>query len=400
MSFDFTKYKEIKNLIPLELPDKKAYYTDLVNLEDSWTGRMDAQLANTFIQEAVQLIINAIVVFEQGYLDCAYYSLRQSIEVSTTMVYLTELEPDMKTEELQKWRTKSKFPMYGQMIKFLDKNGNAFSDIREKMKNYFDELQKVKESMNKYVHKQGFDTFYVARRHSAKVDTSALTKDFEDCLISCIGAIAVFRLAIDPLPVLLMDSEIYSRTGDLLTESYSDDFVYKYVGQKAIEAYKQTEIYHSFHEYFMNKEQMKPCVLDVTKFQHIDNERINEILNQAHLLTRTDYLAVVTVGLSKKIASLYFSGGWPFYTTNTKSVRYLDGFDSDTFKKIKESENHMNNRYDEAYLSYLNLDSEELYLEHNEQFEPDEFIHLKAFVIALVLIINQSNSNNERDEVN
>lgn len=397
MSFDFNEHKEIKNLIPLELPDKKTFYMDLVNLEQSWTGRMDAQLANSFIQEAVQLIINAIVLFEQGYLDCAYYSLRQSIEVSTIMVYLTELEPTMKKEELRKWKTKSRFPMYGQMIKFLDKNGNAFSDIREKMKEYFVELQKIKEYMNKYVHKQGFDTFYVSRNHiSAKVDRTVLIKDFENCLISCIGAIAVFRLAIDPFPVLLMDYEIYSRTDDLLTESYSDGFVIKYVGQKAIEAYKQTKVYRTYHEHFMNEEQRQPCVLDVIKFQHIDKEMIVEILNQAHLLTRTDLIAIETVCLSEKIAKVYCTDGWLNYTTSTKSARTTFSFDSRTLKNIKESDTHLNIPYDEAFLTYIDFDSEELFLEHNEKFDPDEFMQFRSLVSSLMIMINHRESSNEQ----
>lgn len=44
---------------------------------------MDTPYANTFIMESVKLAVNAILLFEMGYFDCAYYSLRQSIEVAT-----------------------------------------------------------------------------------------------------------------------------------------------------------------------------------------------------------------------------------------------------------------------------------------------------------------------------
>ena len=66
MTFDFTKYRETKGLVPLKIENKEKYYTDLINLEGSWTGWMDAQISNTFILEAVQLIINSITLFEQG----------------------------------------------------------------------------------------------------------------------------------------------------------------------------------------------------------------------------------------------------------------------------------------------------------------------------------------------
>lgn len=400
MTFDFIGYKETHNLMTLELPEKESYYRDLVNLEQSWTGRMDAQLANTFIHESVQLVINAIVLFEKGYLDCAYYSLRQSLEVSTTMVYLMELEPDMKKEELRKWKSKSKFPMYGQMLKFLNENGNAFSDIKKKMESYFNELQKIKECLNKHVHKQGFNTFYVSRNHitSKNDDRTYLIRNFENCLISCIGAIAVFRLAIDPFPVLLMDFDIYSRTGDLLTESYEEGFVYKYIGREAIEAYKQTEIYLNYYDFFMNEEQRQPCVLDVIKHQHIDKEKIDEILNQAHLLTDCDVLAVIIASLSDKIASIYSLNGWPYYTTSTRSVQNIYSFHSSTLRNIKESDNQINVPYDEAFLSYLDLDSDAFFLEHNEKFIPDEFELLRTLVSEIAHLMKRNSSNDKQDE--
>ena len=70
MSFDFIEHKESNNLIPLKIENKERYYLDLLNIEHSWTGRLDAQLANTFILESNQLLINAITLFEQGYFDC------------------------------------------------------------------------------------------------------------------------------------------------------------------------------------------------------------------------------------------------------------------------------------------------------------------------------------------
>ncbi|CAH8768632.1 hypothetical protein [Paenibacillus dendritiformis] len=394
MNFEETyiNFKEQEHIQPMELHNKKKYYTDLSNLEDSWTGRMDAKLANTFIHESVRLVINAIVLFEKGYIDCAYYSLRQSLEISTTMVYLTELDPDKKKEELNKWKSQSNFPMYSQMLRFLKNNGNAFSDIKLKMDKYFEKLQKVKKYMNKYVHKQGFNTFYIARNciSSRKDESSRVTKDFEGCLVSCIGAIAVFRLAIDPFPVLLMDYEIYSRTIDLVTEPYTHEFVEEYIGEEAFEAYKRTDIYQGYYEYLMNEEKRQLSVLDVTKNKHIDKEKIDEILNQAHLLTKTDFIAVAIAGLSEKVAKIYCFNGWPFYTTSTRSVRSDLSFHSGTLKNIRDSNNHLNVPYDEAFLTYLVVESESFFLEHNEKFELDEYKSLEV-QISILLLMNSKN---------
>ena len=54
---------------------------------------------------------------------------------------------------------------------------------------------------------------------------------------TAIGAVGVYRLAIDPLPVLLMDEDVRLRTGDLITEPYSQEFVDNYIGQDTIELY-------------------------------------------------------------------------------------------------------------------------------------------------------------------
>ncbi|MGE7686755.1 hypothetical protein [Peribacillus simplex] len=78
MEFNFLEHQEKRNLIPLELPSKKDYYFDLSQLENSFVSRFDVfQIANTFFMESVQLITNAISLFDKGYFDSAYYSLRQ-----------------------------------------------------------------------------------------------------------------------------------------------------------------------------------------------------------------------------------------------------------------------------------------------------------------------------------
>jgi hypothetical protein len=63
MSLNFAELKENENLIQLVVSDKEEYYNDLSNIEQSWTGRIDATIANTFILESVQLIINALALF-------------------------------------------------------------------------------------------------------------------------------------------------------------------------------------------------------------------------------------------------------------------------------------------------------------------------------------------------
>lgn len=165
MSFDFTGHKEKENIIPIKLKGKKQYYLDLMNIENSWTCRVDAMFSNEFFLEAVQLIINAITLFEKGYFDCAFYSLRQSLEISTTIVYFVDDSETNRKQELSKWKNQDRFPMHNQMIAELQKRKNVFANIKDEMTLYFREIEETKEKLNKYVHKQGFDKFYVLKNH-------------------------------------------------------------------------------------------------------------------------------------------------------------------------------------------------------------------------------------------
>ncbi|MHA6530123.1 hypothetical protein [Paenibacillus sp. BAC0078] len=390
----FIEHREKHNLIPYQLTNKEEYYNDLSNIESSWTGRIDAQIANTFIHEAVQLIVNAISVYEMGYFDCAYYSLRQSIELSTSMVYLMELGIEKREEELKKWKAQSTFPMFNQMIKFLNTNGNVFADMRNQMASYFVELQSVKERLNKIVHKLGFNTFYVSRNHALNQnkDKTKFHNEFTQLTEKCIGAIAVLRLAIDPFPVLLMDEEIYTRTGDTLTEPYTEEFAEKYIGLKNINAYKQTEFYSSLYQSIMENKKMLPSVIDVIKNNFIDREMIEEILTQADLLSYIDFLAVSCFLLSNKIALVYAYDGLQLYFSNIKSIRRKFGFSALTFKEIKESETHYNVVYEEAFLSYVKADGEDLYLEHNESFTENEYTNLVEALKDLTSYPEEANS--------
>lgn len=380
MSFNHIEYRETKNITPIKLANKEQYYLDILNIEYSWIGRLDVMWwANTFLMEAAQLIINAIVLFEKGYFDCAFYSLRQSLELSTTMVYLVDADESNRDKELAQWKSAGHFPMHRQMMKTLEKRRKEFVDIREKMGEYFEDISATKSKLEKYVHKQGFGKFYISRNRFAPPQKyqNALIHVFEEHLKKCIGAVAIFRLIIDPLPVLLCDEEIYNRTGDFLTEPYSCDFIEKYIGSRHVEAYRNTEMYKGFYEHFIKQEPMKPPVVAVVKNQYIDKEKKQEILNQRHLLSPKDLVAVTLSCFSDKIACIYCMGGLSQYFTNVKTVRKAMVWSSQDLVNMKNSGEKYNIRYGEAYISWLDFQGECYFIEHNEVFSESEITELE-----------------------
>lgn len=379
MTFDFAKNKENENLIPYEISNKQQYYFDLLNIEHSFTGRLDAQIANTFILESSQLVINSIALFEQGYFDCSYYSLRQSLEVSTTMIYLVDIDDELREIELKKWKDQSRFPMYNQMIKMLENDKSIFSEIKDIMRDYFEDLKLIKQKLNKFIHKQGFNTFYVSRNHPffKNKTKDTIVMEFEELLIKCIGAIAVFRLAIDPFPILLNDEEIYNRTGDLLTDGYSNDFIDKYIGSDNIKLFKKTTMYLDYYESIMSEEAKQPCVANVVKKHYIDKSQIENILKQSHLMYKHDIIAVFLCSVSPKIAKIYCMGGFHFYFTNVDTNRKKMSWKGEDFKKFEESKQNYNLVYDEAFISYLKFGTDGYFIEHNDKFTAKEIKKLE-----------------------
>ena len=381
MNFDFIKHREQENIVPVNLEGKEQYHLDLINIHQSWTGRVDAMFSNDFFREAIQLIINAISLFENGYFDCAFYSLRQSLEIATTIVYFVDDNEENRSKQILKWKKEERFPMHTQMINELKNRKKEFADIRDKMSSYFEEIEITKQRLNKYVHKQGHDKFYIFSNHPLNQNKDKwrekLMSDFETFLKQSIGVVAVFRLVIDPFPLLLADEEIYKRTGQLMTEGYSNDFIEKYIGTENIESYKKTELYKGHYNLIIDEEEMLPSVLDVVKHDFIDRTKISEILSQKHLLSNHQLVAVALIIFSEKIVKVYCIGGFHWYFTNIQTKRTKMSWGSYYFKIFKEGNIKYNVNYDEVFLSYVKIKDEDYYIEHNDTFTDKEIIELE-----------------------
>lgn len=388
--FDTRKHENIR---PMELPNKQQYYFDLLNIEHSWSGRMDGNICNTFIMEAEQQLVNAIELFEQGYFDCAYYSLRSAVDLSTTMVFLIDM-PDEKCEQfLQAWKSTADFPMQGQMIRQLSQNGSVFADMKVIMPDFFTDAKKLSSELNKYVHKQGLQHFYVSRNHllNGNKPQEAFIHIFKAYLERCIGVVAVMRLAVDPFPVLLMDEEILYRCFDSLTDPYNEAFVRKYIGESLIEQYKQTDIYKSTYNSFLTREKKTEAVFDVMKHQYIDTNKLDKIFKQLHLLSKDDIICVLLVFACVKVVKVYCTESIFMYFTDRKTNRTTMSWSGMDFKRFAEAESSVNQPYDEAYVSVLRFDGTPYFVEHNDPLITEEVGQMVGFVADALSKIDLNN---------
>ena len=255
---------------PIEFPNADDYIFDIYNITLANTGFVHAWESNLFFEEASQLIVNAIKLFQLGYFDCAFYSLRQSLETSIGTIFLTE-NPDKKND----WEALQKGFESGKMSEDLKKKETTFKDLVQKMPKFFENIRNTQQMINKYVHKQGVQSFYSIRKSpfhlkQKHVIESQLLNDFENNLKVCIGAVAVYRLSIDALPIVLMDEDLLFRSGDFITAPYSEVFVTKYIGHDNIEAFKTTQIYNDFCASLKENEKQNEAVFNLIHWNYYD----------------------------------------------------------------------------------------------------------------------------------
>ena len=352
-------------------------------------------IGNTFIIEAEQQLINAIELFEQGYFDCAYYSLRSAVDLSTTMVYLADMPEEERELILDAWKETKDFPMQGQMIKQLTAKGNVFRDMKNKMTNFFAKAKELSADLNKYVHKQGLRHFYVSRNHPLNFQKSQDTfiRNFEFYLKRCTGVVAVMRLAIDPFPVLLMDEEILYRCFDSMTEPYNSNFVDEYIDHSVIEAYKTTDIYQESYALFIHAEKKNEAVFNIVKHQYIDSRKMDEILIQLHLMSKDDIVCTLMVYACDKVVKVYSQGGLLMYFTDKNTNRKEQSWSSLDFKNFADAENKTNQLYDEAYISAFLFGSEYYYVEHNEKIGENDLNKIVGTMAGALFKTKESQSD-------
>ena len=372
-NFKYSEWRKNENIKRYEIPNVEDYFLDLMNIEHSFSGRMDIPLANTFIMEAVQLVVNSISLFELGYFDSAYYSLREAIEISTTIVYLSDMPDKERKEKMEDWKNTKDFPMQGQMLNQLYQYGIVISDMKEKMGSFFAEIKDVSRKINKCIHKQGLRFFYVSRNHpvNVKKDDNIFIENYVYFLEKTIGIIAVMRLAIDPYPVLLMDEDILLRCFDSMTEAYKNGFVEKYITKETLEDYKKTEMYLNHYNGHIIEEKKNYAVFDIMQHQVIDTTKRKEILSQIHLLDEADKIATYIALISKKVVKVYTYGGFQMYFTDRKTNRKSLSWNGTEFKQFEESNQKFNQKYDEALISVFKYNigdnkDETFFVEHNE----------------------------------
>lgn len=390
MNNEKNMHSSLYEVVPIDFPQGVGYISDIEMITMSITGILEAQVSNMTLNESCMMLINAIKVFEMGFFDCAFYSLRQTIELSIGGIYLYS---DKK--RLHGWNKGERGFEKGRMTQLLKNNDATFSDVIEKLQFYFDDLQKAESKINKYVHKQGVSTFYTYHGHTPNYyqkHKAKLIRDFDTFLKDCIGAVAVYRLIVDPLPLLLTDQNIAMRTPDTITAPFGQSFINKYINERVVEAYKQTAIYQGYYEELSAREKQNEAVYDLIHWQLIDRSFAADYKEQAHLLSAHDKLALIISFASEKVSNCYLMDGFLLYFTEVKSLRNNSlTLGNSYYQKLFPDERNYNLPFDNVFISRCSAFGETHYFEHNEPLVEQEIALIKQFASELNIKYEETN---------
>ncbi len=345
------------------------------------SGRGDVMFCNNFINEAVQLLVNAVFLMEEGYYDCAFYSIRQSAETIDNMLYIST-----DKDKLSKWISKGWFPLDSQIKKQLNEIDNTYQEIREKLSSFFNEFDNLIKDSHKVVHKQGFDTFYKPRVFNSKeygFDKNKELHFFDKLLRYSICRLYIFVIILDPISLILADSDLDNKLNfNPFTTPVHLAFIEKNYAENLVALIKETNFYKDIKKTFDINEEMNPYVYGVVREQFFDIEHLSKIEEQKHLLNYTEQFILNMLKSELKISEFHIGGIsiLPYWTSIPSNyVRWQ--WSSNEFDEYLNYEIKFNMPYHNVYLSLVQLFDEPLFLQHNEILNDAQIALLEELVI-------------------
>lgn len=357
-----------------ELPEREGLLSYLHGMM-LITGRMDIMYCNAFLTEATQLLINSIFLYEDGYFDCAFYSVRQASEVFNAMLFLSNED----SSELEKWNAKERFPMDSKVRNQLEQMVDGYKEIRIILDDYFKRHRELINKSHKIIHKQGFDTFYVARlRKSFAYEEDE--KLFLEVLKYTIGIGIILFVILEPIALALADDEVNGKLNfDFLTEPIDCNYFERFLGlNNIVERLLKSNYYKGFAAQFKDRECMNMATYSVIREGAWDINSLDEIEKQIHLLNAYEKYMFQILKLGIKVSNFYYMNGMGWYLTTYKSAYQRNCFGNSEFEKYLKEDMKFNQKCEKIYISVVSIYDENLFLEHNDALTENEIASLVA----------------------
>lgn len=340
-----------------------------------YTGQCNIMFCNSFIQEAIQLLKNSLILYKKGFFDCAFYSIRQSSEVMDSMLYLAK----SPSEKVYDWKSKNYFPVDSKVRQQLEKISNDYKEIKSLLPDFFRHHEELIIKIHKIIHKQGFDTFYQLRTPINRKITNYSQEDeialFLETLKYTICKLLILIVILDPMCLALADENVNGKINmNLMTEPIDTTFFENILGlSDIVSKIKSSNYYKDFVSYFEEKEEMLPATYSVIREQFWNIEKLNEIESQFHMLSTDEKFMFNILKRGIKASLFYYAGGLGWYYTSNMSNLKEFSVNTIDFQNYTKSREAFNQKRKNVYISVIKQSKDDfLFIEHNMPFNKDE----------------------------
>lgn len=185
-----------------------------------------------------------------------------------------------------------------------------YRDFLEQMPEIDELISKLNRRANKYIHKQGHESFYTKPYEVVPESAKQIREDFTDYFTATVKVCAVFRLAVDPFPILLSDPECEFRFPDCMTLKFGQSFIDNCLGNEFVKHYIETDYYRNWVNAIKSTfPQLKETTYNVSNLHYIDLSNIEDILDEQDKLTLYEATAVLFTALfSEKVIAIHITG--------------------------------------------------------------------------------------------
>lgn len=303
--------------------DELAYsilYDYVDQLADSVSGLVSTPSFNQFLLESCQLLASSLDLIHQGYFDAAFYSVRQAGEVILIGTLFSNLEESERKAKYEKWVSLDRFPSFSEPSKMLRSKDIEYRDLLEQMPEIDELISKLNKRANKYIHKQGHESFYTKPYEVVPESAKHIREDFTDYFTTTVKVCSVFRLAVDPFPILLNDPECEFRFPDCMTLEFGQSFIDNCLGNDFVERYIKTDYYRNWVNAIMSTfPQLKEATYKVSNLHYIDLSDIKDILDELDKLTLYEETAVLFTALfSEKVIAIHITGALDGFSNSAR----------------------------------------------------------------------------------
>lgn len=290
--------------------DYYQLYSYVDELADSISGMVETPSFNQFLLESCQLLANSLDLIHQGYFDAAFYSVRQAGEVILIGALFTNLDNAEREAKYKKCASLESFPSFSKLSGMLREADSEYRELLEQMPEIDELICKLNRRANKYIHKQGHESFYTKPYGMAPESAGRIHEDFAEYFKAAVKVCAIFRLAADPFPILRSDPECEYRFPDCITPEFSQSFIEECLGNEFVKHYIEIDYYRNWVNAIKSTfPQLKEATYNVSNLHYIDLSNIEDTLDELDKLTLYEATAVLFTALfSEKVIAIHITG--------------------------------------------------------------------------------------------